>query len=393
MVQDHYRTPQGGYSHESFNAYGRVQTDAGTAGHDPYGRAQYAGYPSHVPSHDPYQTGYGQTYSDQPVRNTPQGYGGATPVCAEPHDYGEDDGSGSRPALGPAQWGGAALSLALIVGLGVWGYSLMMRDVRGVPVIRALEGSARILPDDPGGQLAMHQGLAVNSVTADGSAAAPADQYILAPSATGLTDEDQPVGSIAPVLVSYGPTSDAYAVTPQPALQAVQGEESPLEMTTVDAVEEEMPTEEVAEAPTNVMRSPIPKVRPAYTPRPTQTAPETVQLASLSTGASLDSVAGDILAAVSNQGEMAPSEVASGTRLVQFGAFQSEDIARAEWDRLSGKFGDLMDDKTRVIEKAESGGKTFYRLRALGFADASDANRFCAALTSMNAACVPTVQR
>ncbi|MGB2894068.1 MAG: SPOR domain-containing protein, partial [Albidovulum sp.] len=55
---------------------------------------------------------------------------------------------GQRPAAtlrGPqgqtwVRGAGALTSVALIVGLGVWAYDLAVRDVRGVPVIQALEG-------------------------------------------------------------------------------------------------------------------------------------------------------------------------------------------------------------------------------------------------------------
>lgn len=302
------------------------------------------------------------------------------------YDTTGDDGSSEgfeRPKLGKAQWAGAAVSLALVLGLGVWGYQLMMRDVNGVPVIRALEGSARMVPDDPGGQLAMHQGLAVNSVTADGSAAAPADSLILAPRIATLSEEDQPMSTTQTVASAYEPENTAYAVQPEaPALASLTLEEDPLEL---ESVEEVASAADVTPETAGLAQSPRPKPRP-------------VRMASLATvpstsSASLDGVAGDILAAIGSTSEMSPSDVPAGARLVQFGAFQNEEIARSEWDRLSGRFEDLMEGKSRVIERAESGGTTFYRLRAYGFADASDANRFCAALTAMNAACVPTVQR
>ena len=70
---------------------------------------------------------------------------------------------------------GAMMSLALMVGVGVWGYKLLSRDVTGVPVVRAVEGPMRVQPADPGGEPADHQGLAVNDVAARGSAAAPAE--------------------------------------------------------------------------------------------------------------------------------------------------------------------------------------------------------------------------
>ena len=53
-------------------------------------------------------------------------------------------------------WVGAILSLGLIAGLGYWAYQLVVRDVTGVPVVRAMEGPMRIAPEDPGG---VHGGL------------------------------------------------------------------------------------------------------------------------------------------------------------------------------------------------------------------------------------------
>lgn len=55
-------------------------------------------------------------------------------------------------------WAGAAVSLALIAGVGVWGYKLVMRDVTGIPVVQAMEGPMRIAPEDPGGTLARPSG-------------------------------------------------------------------------------------------------------------------------------------------------------------------------------------------------------------------------------------------
>ena len=50
----------------------------------------------------------------------------------------------------PTFWGRSS-RLALVVGIGVWGYKLLVRDVSGVPVVRAVEGPMRIQPENPGG--------------------------------------------------------------------------------------------------------------------------------------------------------------------------------------------------------------------------------------------------
>ena len=62
-----------------------------------------------------------------------------------------------------------------------------------------------------------------------------------------------------------------------------------------------------------------------------------------------------------------------------------------EWDRFAARFRDYMTDKKRVIQKASSGGRTFYRLRVMGFDDIAEARYFCAALLAEKAECIPVV--
>ena len=76
--------------------------------------------------------------------------------------------SGSGPAQPWMNATGALVSLSLIFGIGYWGYQLIMRDVTGIPVVRAMEGDMRVLPDDPGGDIARHVGLSVNELVAMG---------------------------------------------------------------------------------------------------------------------------------------------------------------------------------------------------------------------------------
>jgi hypothetical protein len=78
-------------------------------------------------------------------------------------------------------WAGALMSLGLVIGMSVWAFQLLMRDVSGVPVIAAIEGPMREPPADPGGTQAPHQGLAVNRI-AEGEEAQPVpDRLVLAP--------------------------------------------------------------------------------------------------------------------------------------------------------------------------------------------------------------------
>ena len=126
-----------------------------------------------------------------------------------------------------------------------------------------------------------------------------------------------------------------------------------------------------------------PQPRPARALRP------------LAGGAAREGGASVILASarVSPTLDVDPDTLPPGTRLAQLGAYDTPDIARSEWDRLYARFGDYMEGKNRVIQQASSGGRTFYRLRAMGFDDLSDARRFCSALVAENADCIPVASR
>lgn len=286
-------------------------------------------------------------------------------------------------------WAGAALSLGLVIGAGVWGYKLLVRDVTGVPVVRAVEGPMRIQPEDPGGRQAAHQGLAVNEIAAQGTAGKPADRFVLAPEPIELGPQDvvptkksaqksaqKPVQKKQPEIVAPPPlgADAAREVDDIEAFAArLAGDAKPL-----SAPEPATVAPAVAEAPKvegGLGRSLRPRLRPAT-------------LAKVTITPRSDTVARADTSAVQEL-----SEVPVGTRMVQLGAYASADIARSEWDKFMARFGEYLGDKTRVIQKAQSGGRTFYRLRAMGFADLSDARRLCSALKAQNADCIPVTAR
>lgn len=293
-------------------------------------------------------------------------------------------------------WIGALTSLALIAGLSAWGYQLAVRDVSGVPVIVALEGPMRVAPEDPGGQLAAHQGLAVNAVAADGVAEAPADRLALAPPPTALTDEDLPRSRLAEatppsadeVLADSADSAEAPApVSPEAEALALadrlaEGAE-PLSGTI------QTPTPEVplAEAPqVRVIPDSVPGVRLSPRPVPRPDIDLTARAVALAVASG---VGGPAIASI----DVNPDSLPPGTRLVQLGAFESREIAVQEWDKVVERFDDYIEGRKRVIQRAESGGKTFYRLRVVGFDDISDARRFCAVLVAASANCIPVVTR
>lgn len=325
-----------------------------------------------------------------------------------PAYFGGSEALEAAPALGAtlsraAAMAGAVLSLALVAGLGVWGYKLALRDVTGIPVVRALDGPMRIRPQDPGGLAVAHQGLAVNAVTAGGVAAGPTEQVTLAPSPASLSAEDVPAHVDATVSATLAAEADEVSpvtpeadVAPQDAAFSVAADDAVAQALAMadrlaaSAAPLSGDQSDLAMTPgaeTRLAAAIVPASVPgvALSPRP---APRPEGLA---TRAALRPA--DMVPLSASVTEVPATEIAAGTRLVQLGAYDSEEVARAAWDTLATRFDAMLTGKDRVIEMAQSGGKTFYRLRAMGFTDLSDARRFCAALMAGQAPCIPVVTR
>ncbi len=299
---------------------------------------------------------------------------------------------------------GAVSSVVLVVGLGIWGYKLAVRDVTGIPVIRAIAGPMRVAPENPGGEVAAHQGLAVNDVAAVGTAAPPPETLILAPRPVELTDEDaaaeqldgttassvvQDTAALAPVVAPAAPLAAAEPQGADPdavAKALAEALATDPETAGVDDVPlDEGPVEDMTTLDPNPEAAPVlrPRPRPANLgsvaaagPAPSETAPALGQSAAAVPAAEIDA-----------------AMIPAGTKLVQLGAFDTEDQARAEWVKLTNQFGTAFDGKALVVQSAVSGGRTFFRLRAHGFADETEARGFCLTLLEQNAACIPVEQR
>lgn len=340
-----------------------------------------------------------------------------------------DDLAGYEPAAakggGRAQRliniAGAASSVLLVIGLAVWGYKIAVRDVNGVPVMRAVGGPMRIAPEDPGGTIAENQGLAVNAVAAEGGASQPSDRLVLAPrsatldegDAAGLSELSGPELSgpeMQPPATAASDTPDALSSRPQPSAMAAAPSPGADTAVPASAAPAHPPVDPVAvenalvdaiaadaaplspDLPKGAMvKSLRPPERPAHAAR--------VPLAAAVAAAEADAVtdvqptAAGAPAHAPAPAEIDPAKVKAGARLVQLGAYDSPDQARGEWKKMQARFPDLLAAKSLVVQSAESGGRTFYRLRAHGFDGEDDARRFCTALLAEGAACIPVVQR
>lgn len=284
---------------------------------------------------------------------------------------------------------GAVTSVALVMGLGVWGYKLAVRDVNGVPVIQAMEGPMRIAPADPGGEVADHQGLAVNDVAEAGVATPPPDKLVLAPRPTELAPEDTSglAGAALPGLTEASAPTGLAVPSADLALAAAPPTESadPTEVA-IDAAL----AEALGEVPTQVVDEPVDDLVLDTLENPAPEGAITVSIRPKARpGSRAETAAPAEMAALPAANEMDPATITPGTRLVQFGTYDTADEARAAWGLLQGRFGDLMAEKAMVVQPAESGGRTFYRLRAFGFDGEDDARRFCSAIIAEHPTCIP----
>ncbi|SIT76201.1 SPOR domain-containing protein [Pontibaca methylaminivorans] len=340
---------------------------------------------------------------------------------------------------------GALASLALVIGIVIWGYKLVMRDVHGVPVVRAIEGPLRVQPENPGGESASHQGLAVNRIAAEGTAAPTADTLRLAPRPITLDPEDLPMASLQPDADAESGAEDARPDAADVVNESEPEQSAPAPVTDRGEMDQDddlapaaagpdadgiaAPQEDTGEA------DPIPHINE---PVITESTPETEEGESETGPGSIPAGAIDALLAEAMGGgaadgaeespatrrpqirpgdtseaasraaftdplprsdaapetrEISPDTLEPGTPLVQLGALDSMDAARAEWSRLAGRFDSYLAGKDRVIQQASSGGHSFYRLRAAGFADMAEARRFCAALLAEEAECIPVAAR
>ena len=313
-------------------------------------------------------------------------------------------GSGGGHVSRMVNLAGAVCSIALIAGLGVWGYKLAVRDVTGIPVVRALEGPLRISPSNPGGEVTMHQGLSVNAVASSGTAMPLPETLTLAPKSTDLLVEDAaglavlaalPGGAAEITAESTMATADLPVMADGPVVEPLNISE-PLEIAAQAEVLPATQEDAVAAALAAALADgaePFTALDPVPEAEMAALEPESAVAKTLRPKARPNTVS-DVqdVAAVAPL-EVDASSIAAGTRLVQLGAFDDEAGARGEWAKLQSRFAELIAGKAMVVQAAQSGGRTFYRLRAHGFEGEDEARRFCAALLAENASCIPVSQR
>lgn len=305
-------------------------------------------------------------------------------LYADEYDSLGPAGSGRLVSDGLRRAAGAALFLALIGGVGLWAYRLGTRDAAEVPIIKAMEGPARVAPADPGGLRAAHQGLEVNAVLASRPAPGPGDSGA-SPAPPALADEDAPQGElvVAPMTLAEedlaegelrmplpddgpAPAEVAAGTTVEAVAETVAASVAASGAVAAEAVEAQVPAAP-QDAGARPMRRPAGLAR-AVAPAPSPAAAK---------------------AAASPPASREVASVGSGARLVQLGAFDSEGVARQAWNILAKRHADLLGSKSLYVERTTTNARVIYRLRVAGFQSADQTRQMCEALRARGVDCIP----
>lgn len=262
----------------------------------------------------------------------------------------------------------AAIAGALVVLVGA--YSLIGHHSSGVPEIAADTRPLRAKPADPGGMQIAGQ----NDAIMGAGAADSDDQAKMAPPPE--TPEPQALRAQerqAAAEQAQAQAAATQAAAPSPA--PVAASPAPVAATA--------PAPAHAPAP-HVARAPVPVAAPPAAPAPAGTHTALV-------APPLPPAATPVAARAPMLGAPAASPARdahlTGHAAVQLASLTSEERAHAEWERLSHKMPGLLTGRQPVVTKAEAEGRTFWRLRTAGFADAAQARAFCDKIKAEGGGC------
>ena len=281
-------------------------------------------------------------------------------------------------------WTGAALSFFLLVGAIGWSYQLIVRDINQIPVVRAQLGPLRVAPDDPGGLTAANQGLSVTQLAVNEKPLL-SNEIHLAPAAEILNAEH--LALQVTEHVKSNTDDGTFEIKEVNAENGINLKEVFNEIEVDNSSKKEVVLSKVAFSQKKIEIENAVSLALSITDDPgeslTLLRPKIRPISSRRN----NKITGDQV--VNNE---PISNLPIGSAVVQLGAFENKNLAKSEWQRFEKLLGSILFSKKMIVQKAESGGKIFYRLRASGFDDISDARQFCSAISD-RVACIPVVTR
>ncbi|MBK0398402.1 SPOR domain-containing protein [Limibaculum sp. M0105] len=281
-------------------------------------------------------------------------------------------------------WAGAAVALALVVGLVYWSWGLATRAPDEVPLIRASASPAKERPADPGGADTPHQNVRAFDAALGQGETAP--QVALAPPAPSPTSEDVAMGRLAPRSGSGASTEVVAAVVggveeidERAAGQANPSGPSPL-IEAEQALIEESLRRVLADAspgepspPAGASSEQAPPYSPGVRGKPRDLAARVASASTVDVDAELR------------------ERAATSQIQVQLGAFPDRGEVDREWERIFQANRDILAGRALAVQQTTSGGTVYFRLRVGPFRDGHEANTVCQALKARGQDCLVAI--
>ncbi len=282
-------------------------------------------------------------------------------------------------------WAGAAFSLLVLAGLGLWAQDLLTRDTGRIPIIAARIGPVKTPPEAGPPPLA-HADIESYAL-GEAETATPSElaEEQLAPPRPVPTEEDVALGAMP-----LPAPREALAPEPEPKPEA--GTQiaaiDPAAAVELAAVSDVEPAEGLAEPePEPEPVAPVPPAGTGSALAPVATAPAPVRPSDLQ--------ARMVAARRSAEAEQAALKVAAAEApyQLQLGAFRTEALTRGAWDRIARAHSELLSNRRLAVQTTVSGGETFYRLRVGPFTSLAEAASLCEALRARGQDCIPAANR
>jgi cell division septation protein DedD len=278
-------------------------------------------------------------------------------------------------------WIGGAIVTAFVGGLLVWlndGSERAALTKDDVPLVKAPESPAKVLPEDPGGMHVAHRDKLIYRRFEGDETAPVVERLLSAPEEPLPPPRAQPEPSMPWTLdMDEIPPSGFMVAPPGEAVLAEPIEDF------LDNVAPEVPlTVEAPPDPSSVAMA-APRPRPPSPPSP----PASGQASGPASGETSGSAPG-----LSAEARVAQSllmgTVADGYA-IQLGSVRSRQEANVEWERLRRNHGDILGGLRPQVVEADLGQRgMFYRLQAGPITSQTSARQLCTSLVDRKVACI-----
>ena len=259
-------------------------------------------------------------------------------------------------------WIGLILSISIFVFLIIWGFSLNVSENAEIPVVKAKIKEARIISENPGGQIINYQGLSVNNVQEQGAAQVTAKRILLAPKPVELKEKDLAITEIKKN-DNLDDLGNTMINQPKKTIVLKETEE-----------DKQLTDDSNKLSALALDRSRKPWAREMLNSKNTETVLEIAEV--------------EITEVEITEVKITEPKIKRGTNLVQLGSYSSRKEAQEAWASFLKRNGTIFKNKKRSIQKFDSSRYPF-RLRASGFTTLDDSRDFCILLRGLIPTCLP----